>query len=127
VTPATALAEERGRRTLAFCVEHYGLLRGNWEVDYPGVVEGVLAMASGRSPSAVASPLWPATPPTPSSSSLIARRRPDSCSRAGATTTTTRSAPSRWADLHEGAIQEVWVTVSRDPSPPKRIDEEVRP
>ena len=47
---ASAAAEERSRRTLAVLVEQYRLLRGNWEVDYPEMVERVLAMASGRAP-----------------------------------------------------------------------------
>ena len=124
--PAAMAASERGRRTLAFLVERYGLLRGNWEVDYPGMVEGVLAMASGREPlrgrfAAVAGD------PTYTFIELAA-------TEAEALELLARwtldehfpRCPLALADLHEGAIHEVRVTVSRGPAPPLRI-EEVQP
>ena len=43
--PATAADEERARETLAHLAERFALERGNWEVDYPEMVEEVMAMA----------------------------------------------------------------------------------
>lgn len=125
--PATALAEERGQRTLAFLVDHYDLLRGNWEADYPEMVEAVLAMSSGREPlcgrfAAVAGdPTYTFIELADSEAEaleLLASWTADD---------DYPKCPLAVADLHGGVIHEVRVTVSRAPSPPKRIDEEVRP
>jgi hypothetical protein len=48
--PATALAEERGRRTLTFLAEQYGLQRGNWEVDYPDYADPCVMPTSDQGP-----------------------------------------------------------------------------
>jgi hypothetical protein len=126
VTPAAVAASERGRRTLASLVERYGLLRGNWEVDYPDMVEGVLAMASGREPlrgrfAAVAGD------PTYTFIELAATEAEALELLAGWTLDEHYpKCPLALVDLHEGAIHQVRVTVSRGPAPPLRL-EEVQP
>lgn len=121
--PATAAAEERGRRTLAVLVERFALLRGNWEVDYPEMVEEVLAMASGREPlcgrfAAVAGdPTYTFIEVTATEAEalelLASWTRDEHYPKC----------PLALADLHEGCIHEVRVTVSRGPAPPNRIEE----
>jgi len=124
--PATALAEERGRRTLGFLVEHYDLQRGNWEVDYPEMVEGVLAMASGREPLCGR---FAAVAGDPTYTFIeLADSEADALELLGSWSEDDHypKRPLALADLHEGLIHEVRVAVSRAPSPPKRLDEEVR-
>jgi len=124
--PATVAASERGRRTLSCLIERYGLLRGNWEVDYPEMVEGVLAMASGREPlrgrfAAVAGD------PTYTFIELAATEAEALELLAGWTLDEHYpKCPLALVDLHEGAIHQVRVTVSRGPVPPLRL-EEVQP
>jgi len=48
--PAGAAASERGRRTLASLVDRYGLLRGNWEVDYPDYADPCVMPTSDLGP-----------------------------------------------------------------------------
>jgi hypothetical protein len=126
VTPAAVAASERGRRTFASLVERYGLLRGNWEVDYPDMVEEVLAMASGREPlrgrfAAVAGD------PTYTFIELAATEAEALELLAGWTLDEHYpKCPLALVDLHEGAIHEVRVTVSRGPAAPLRL-EEVQP
>jgi hypothetical protein len=121
--PAAAAAEERARRTLAVLVERFRLLRGNWEVDYPAMVEGGLAMASGREPlcgrfAAVAGdPAYTFIEVTATEAealTLLASWTLDEHYP---------KCPLALADLHEGCIHEVRVTVSRGPAPPNRIEE----
>lgn len=121
--PAATAAEERGRRTLAVLVERFGLLRGNWEVDYPEMVEEVLAMASGQEPlrgrfAAVAGD------PTYTFIEVTATEAEALELLAGWTLDEDYpKCPLALADLHEGCIHEVRVTVSRGPEPPDRIEE----
>lgn len=125
--PATALAEERGRRTLAFLAEHYDLQRGNWEVDYPEMVEEVLAMAAGREP---LRGRFAAVAGDPTYTFIeLADSEAEALELLASWTEDDHypKCPLALADLHEGVIHEVRVTVSRAPSPPKRIDEEVQP
>ncbi len=121
--PAVAGAEERGRRTLAVLVERFGFLRGNWEVDYPEMVEEVLAMSSGRAPlcgrfAAVAGdPTYTFIEVTATEAEaleLLASWTLDEHYP---------KCPLALADLHEGCIHEVRVTVSRGPASPDRIEE----
>jgi hypothetical protein len=126
VTPAAVAASERGRRTLGSLVERYGLLRGNWEVDYPDMVEEVLAMASGRKPlrgrfAAVAGdPIYTFIE--------VAATEAEALELLAGWTLDEHypKCPLAVVDLHEGAIHEVRVTVSRGPAPPLRL-EEVQP
>jgi hypothetical protein len=120
---ATVVAEERGRRTLAVLVERFALLRGNWEVDCPDMVEGVLEMASGRAPlcgrfAAVAADesyaVIEVTATEAEAFELLASWTLDEHYP---------KCPLALADLHEGCIHEVRVTVSRGPAPPNRIEE----
>lgn len=50
VMPPEVAGDESRRQLLDQLVDRFGLLRGNWEVDYPEMVEKVLAMAAGREP-----------------------------------------------------------------------------
>ena len=124
--PTAAASSERGRRTLSCLIERYGLLRGNWEVDYPDMVEGVLAMASGREPlrgrfAAVAGD------PTYTFIELTATEA-EALELLASWTLDEHypKCPLALVDLHEGAIHEVRITASRGPAPPLRL-EEVRP
>lgn len=126
MTPATVAARERARRTLALLVDLYRLPRGDWEVDYPEMVEEVLAMASGREPlrgrfAAVAAD-------TTYTFIELAATEADALELLAGWTLDEHypKCPLALVDLHEGAIHEVRVTVSRGPAPPLR-PEEVRP
>jgi hypothetical protein len=124
--PAGAAASERGRRTLASLVDRYGLLRGNWEVDYPEMVEGVLAMASGREP---LSGRFAAVAGDPTYTFIeVAATEAEALELLAGWTLDEHypKCPLALVDLHEGAIHEVRVTVSRGPAPPLRL-EEVQP
>ena len=126
MTGAAVATEERGRRTLACLVERFGLLRGNWEVDYPAMVEGVLAMASGREP---LRGRFAAVAGDPTYTFIeVAATEAEALELLASWTEDEHypKCPLALADLHEGAIHEVRVTVSRGPSPAKR-PEEVRP
>jgi hypothetical protein len=121
--PTSPVAEARGRLTLSHLVERFALLRGNWEVDYPEMVERVLAMASGREPltgrfAAVAGdPTYTFIEVTASEAEaleLLASWTLDEHFP---------ECPLALADLHEGAVHEVRVTVSRGPAPPCRLEE----
>jgi hypothetical protein len=115
--PATVTGEERGRRTLADLAQRFALQRGNWEVDYPGMVEKVLAMASGREPlcgryAAVAGDssytFIEVTPTEAAALTLLASWAADEHYP---------KCPLALADLREGSIHSVRVTVSRAPVP----------
>jgi len=120
---AAAIAEERGRRTLDVLVERFGLLRGNWEVDYPEMVEGILAMSAGREPlsgrfAAVAGdPTYTFIELTATEGEAL------ELLASWAVDEHYPKCPLALADLHEGCIHEVRVTVSRGPAPPERIEE----
>ena len=120
--PVTVGAEERGRRTLAFLVERFRLLRGNWEVDQPEMVEMVLAMASGRKPlcgrfAAVAGD------PTYTFIELAATEA-EALERLASWSEDEHypKCPLALAHLREGTVHEVRVAVSRAPTPPTRVE-----
>ncbi len=124
--PAAVAASERGRRTLGSLIERYGLPRGNWEVDYPDMVEEVLAMASGREPLRGRFAVV-AGDPTYTFIEVAATEAEALELLAGWTLDEHYpKCPLAVVDLHEGAIHEVRVTVSRGPAPPLRL-EEVQP
>lgn len=111
--PATAAGEERGRETLAHLIQRFALQRGNWEVDCPEMVEKVLAMASGRRPlcgrfAAVAADQSYAfieiTATEAAALGQLARWAADEHYP---------KCPLALADLLEGSIHQVWVTVCR--------------
>ena len=124
--PATAAAEERGRRTLAVLVERFDLLRGNWDVDYPEMIEEVLAMASGREPLCGR---FAAVAGDPTYTFIeVAATEAEALELLASWTLDEHypKCPLALADLHEGCIHEVRVTVSREPTPPNRIEEVLR-
>ncbi len=111
--PATVAGEERGRQTLAHLAQRFALQRGNWEVDCPAMVEKVLAMASGREPlcgrfAAVAADQSHAfievTVTEADALGQLARWAADA---------RYPKCPLALADLHEGSIHPVRVTISR--------------
>jgi hypothetical protein len=117
VIPASVADDERGRRALADLAQRFALQRGNWEVDHPAMVEKVLAMASGREPlcgryAAVAGD---------SSYTLIEVTATEADALAQLASWTVDEhypkCPLVLADLHEGSIHPVRVTVSRAPVP----------
>lgn len=121
-----AAASERGRRTLAFLVERYRLVRGNWEVDYPEMVEGLLAMASGREP---LRGRFAAVAGDPAYTFIeLAATEAEALELLASWTLDEHfpKCPLALADLHEGAIHEVRVSVGRGPAAPLRT-EEVQP
>ena len=124
--PAVALTEERGRRTLAFLVEHYDVQRANWEVDYPEMVEGLLAMAAGREP--LGARFAAVAGDTTYVFIELADSEEEALELLGSWTEDANypRCPLAIADLQEGVIHGARVTVSRALSPPKRLDEEVR-
>lgn len=106
-------AEARGRRTLADLIERFALQRGNWEVDYPEMVETALAMASGREPlcgryAAVAGD------PTYTFIEVVGTEA-DALALLASWTADEHypKCPLALVDLHEGSIHPVRVTVSR--------------
>ena len=114
--PAIVTGEERGRRTLAELAQRFALQRGNWEVDYPEMVEKVLAMASGREPlcgryAAVAGDssytFIEVTTTEADALALLASWAADEHYP---------KCPLTLADLHEGSIHPVRVTVGRAPA-----------
>lgn len=114
---AAATVEERGRRTLADLVERFALQRGNWEVDYPEMVEKALAMASGREPLCGR---YAAVAGDPTYTFIeVAETEADALALLASWTADEHypKCPLALADLHEGAIHPVRVTVSRAPAP----------
>jgi hypothetical protein len=114
--PAPA-GEARARETLAHLIERFSLQRGNWEVDYPDMVEELGAMASGREPvrgrfAAVAADQTYAfievTVTEAVALDQLARWAEDE---------DFPKCPLALADLHEGSIHQVRVTVCRDAAP----------
>jgi hypothetical protein len=121
--PAGALAEERGRRTLAYLAEHFDLQRGNWEVDYPEMVEGVLAIASGREPLCGRFAVVAGDPTYTFIELADSETEALELLASWSEDEHYPKCPLALADLHEGSIHEVRVTVSRGSSPPKRVEE----
>jgi hypothetical protein len=110
--PATA-SEERGRQTLTRLIQRFALQRGNWEVDCPEMVEKVLAMASGREPLC-------------GRFAAVAADQSYAFIEVAVTEAVALDQLTRWAvdehypkcplalaDLHEGSIHQVRVTVCR--------------
>lgn len=114
--PAGA-GEERARETLAHLIDRYDLQRGNWEVDYPDMVEELDAMASGQEPvrgrfAAVAGDqsytVIEVTATEADALEQLARwAEDDLCPKC----------PLALVDLHEGSIHKVRVTICRDTAP----------
>ena len=124
--PTTAATEERGRRILAHLDDRYSLLRGNWEVDHPEMVEGVLAMAAGREAigdryAALAGDSTYTLIELVGSEALALDRLASWCEDEHYP-----KRPLALADLHEGVVHEVRVTVSRG-GPPAVGGEELGP
>jgi len=118
-----AAASELGRRTLAALVDRFTLLRGNWEVDYPEMVERVLAMASGREP---LSGRFAAVAGDPTYTFIeVAATEAEALELLASWALDEHypKCPLALADLHEGAIHRVRVTVSREPAPPQLLEE----
>lgn len=124
--PAAVACEERGRATLTRLVRQFALQRGNWEVDCPTMVEKILAMASGRVPlcgrfAAVAGDQSYAfievTATEADALGQLARWAADEHYP---------KCPLALADLHEGSIHPVRVTVSRGTAPRPSPEEGLR-
>ncbi|HEY5052145.1 MAG TPA: hypothetical protein VII45_01915 [Solirubrobacterales bacterium] len=115
--PTAVAGEERGRQTLACLVQRFALQRGNWEVDYPEMVEKVLAMASGREPLCGR---FAAVAGDPSYTFIeVTATEADALDRLAIWTADEHypKCPLALADLHEGSIYPVAVTVSRAAAP----------
>lgn len=118
-----AAASELGRRTLSTLVDRFALLRGNWEVDYPEMVERVLAMVSGREP---LSGRFAAVAGDPTYTFIeVAATEAEALELLASWALDEHypKCPLALADLHEGAIHRVRVTVSREPAPPQLLEE----
>jgi hypothetical protein len=115
--PAAVAGDERGQETLARLIRRFSLLRGNWEVDCPDMVEKVLAMASGEMPLC-------------GHFAAVAGDEHYTFIEVTATEADALDRLARWAadeqfpkrplalvDLREGSIHPVRVTVSRDTAP----------
>lgn len=115
--PATVAGEERGRETLAHLAERFALERGNWEVDYPEMVEEVMVMASGREPlcgrfaAVAADETYAFIEVTPTEADALEQLAE------WAADEHYPKCPLALADLYEGSIHPVRITVSRDTAP----------
>lgn len=123
---AAVAGEERGRATLDHLVGRFALLRGNWEVDCPAMVEKILAMAAGREPLC-------------GRFAAVAADQSYAFIEVTATEVDALDQLARWAvdehypkcplalaDLHEGSIHPVRVTVSRGAAPRPSPEEGMR-
>lgn len=126
MTPATVAGEERAREALAHLAERFALQRGNWEVDYPEMVEKVMAMASGRQPlcgrfAAVAADETYAFV-------KVTATEEDALEQLACWVVDEHypKCPLALADLHEGSIHPVRVTVSRGTAPRPSPEEGLR-
>jgi len=126
LTPAPLTTEERGRKTLADVAERFGLQRGNWEVDYPEMVEGVLAMASGREP---LRGRFAAVAGDPTYTFIhVAATEAEALGQLADWISDEHfpKCPLALADLHEGSVHMVRVTVTRDDAPQPSPEEGLR-
>ena len=126
MTPASTAIEERGRQTLAVLAERFGLQRGNWEVDCPEMVERVLAMASGREPICGR---FAAVAGDPNYTFIhVAVTEAEALGQLAAWTCDEHDpkCPLALADLHEGSVHMVHVTVARDDAPRSSPEEGLR-
>lgn len=118
-----AAGEDLARRTLSFLVERYSLRRGNWEVDCPEMVERVVAMARGREPIAgrfaavAADHSYAFIEVLPEEGDAL-----DQLSR-WASDEQFPKCPLALADLREGSVHPVRVTVSRGAAPQTPTEE----